>query len=494
MGRIQAQALKNTVFSYIGLVLGYLNVVILFPAYFSVEEFGLIQLLAGMAIVYSQLSALGLTNAIVRFFPFFKTDDKKHGGFLFLVMLIAVAGFVIVTLIYVVLKPFISAQFIENSALYVDYYYFLVPISLFQLLFTVFEGVTRAVHQTVFAVFLRDVLFRVLTTAGIFLVFFKVIDFYQFLVFYVLINGLVVILLLGQVIFTREYKLIVGSKLLNKLRAKEVIRYGLFTLLGGSSYFLAQNIDKIMIGSMVGLRMVGIYSLFIYIATVIFFPARSLYRITMPTITEAWKENDVQLISALYKRTSLLLLIIGSIVYVGIAINKENILYFINPEYREGFVFYYFLGLSFLIDMTGGINSDIISTSVKYRYDTLFNIIYAGLCILLNFIFITLYGAIGAAIATMLSVLIFNLLKWGFLFKEYKMQPFDSKNVIVVVLAGITLLIGLFLPALGNVYLDIVYRSGICTAFYLGLLLLLKVSSDINEKFDKYARKLKLIR
>ena len=124
----------------------------------------------------------------------------------------------------------------------------------------------------------------------------------------------------------------------------------------------------------------------------------------------------------------------------------------------------------------------------------MFNIIYAGLCILLNFIFITLYGAIGAAIATMLSVLIFNLLKWGFLFKEYKMQPFDSKNVIVVVLAGITLLIGLFLPALGNVYLDIVYRSGICTAFYLGLLLLLKVSSDINEKFDKYARKLKLIR
>lgn len=148
MGRIQAQALKNTVFSYIGLVLGYLNVVILFPAYFSVEEFGLIQLLAGMAIVYSQLSALGLTNAIVRFFPFFKTDDKKHGGFLFLVMLIAIAGFVIVTLIYVVLKPFISAQFIENSALYVDYYYFLVPISFFQLLFTVFEGVTRAVHRS----------------------------------------------------------------------------------------------------------------------------------------------------------------------------------------------------------------------------------------------------------------------------------------------------------------------------------------------------------
>lgn len=494
MGRIQSQALTNTIFSYVGLVLGYINIIILFPTVFTEVQFGLIQLLAGMGIVYSQLSALGLVNITVRFFPFFKSKDKKHDGFLFLLMLVTVAGFTIVTLLYVLFKPLISSFFIENSALYVDYYYWLIPISFFLLVFLVFDSIVRAIHRTVFSAFLRDVFFRALTTAGILLVSFNVLNFEDFLLYYVVIHGLIMILLLGQIVFSKEFKPAIKSETLTRPKVKEIIRYGMFSLLAGSSYFLAQNIDKIMIGSMVGLETVAVYSVYIYIATVIIFPARSLYRIAIPTVTEAWKDNNVQLIREIYMRTSLLLMIIGIIVYVGILVNKENILHFIKPEYRDGFVFFIFLGLSFLIDMSGGMNSDIIGTSVKYKFDTLFNVIYTVFCILLNFIFISLYGAIGAAVATALSVLIFNFLKWFFLLRVFKMQPFNFKNLLVILVGGASLLIGLYLPQLENVYIDIIYRSTLVAGFYFTALLLLKVSTDINEKFDKYARKFKFIR
>lgn len=476
------------------MVLGYVNIIILFPAVFSEVEFGLIQLLAGMGVVYSQFSALGLVNIIVRFFPFFRSDDKKHDGFIFFVMLLTVVGFTLITLLYVIFKPVISDYYIENSALFVDYYYWLIPISFFLLVFLVFDSIVRAIHKTVFSAFLRDVLFRGLTTLGIGLVFWQYLDFEDFLLYYVIIHGVVMILLLGQIILSKEFKPAFRSETLTKLKVREITGYGLFSLLAGSSYFLAQNIDKIMIGSMVGLETVAVYSVYIYIATVIIFPARSLYRIAIPTITEAWKDNDLDLIRSMYRRTSLILMIIGSILYIGIFVNKENILHFIQPDYRAGFDYFIFLGLAMLIDMTGGMNSDIIGTSVKYKFDALFNAIYSVLCISLNVVFINLYGALGAAIATAISMLIFNILKWSFLYKVYDMQPFGIKNILVIIVGLMSFAVGWYLPVMGNVFVDILYRSTITAGIFFGLILLLKVSSDLNEKFDKYAKKLKLIR
>jgi O-antigen/teichoic acid export membrane protein len=476
------------------MVLGYVNIIILFPAVFSEEEFGLIQLLAGMGIVYAQFSALGLVNIIVRFFPFFKSDDKKHDGFIFFTMMLMTAGFTLITLLYVIFKPVISEFYIENSSLFVDYYYWLIPISFFLLIFLVFDSIVRAIHKTVFSAFLRDVLFRGLTTVGIGLVFLQYLDFEEFLLYYVVIHGVIMILLLGQILRSREFKPAYRSQTLTKLKMREITGYGLFSLLAGSSYFLAQNIDKIMIGSMVGLGTVAVYSVYIYIATVIIFPARSLYRIAIPTITEAWKDNNLDLIRDMYKRTSLILMIVGSILYIGILVNKENILHFINPDYRDGFDYFIFLGLAMLIDMSGGLNSDIIGTSVKYKFDALFNAIYSVLCILLNVIFINLYGALGAAIATAISMLIFNILKWSFLLRSYNMQPFGIKNLVTILIAIAALFTGWYLPYLGNVFADIVYRSFITAAVFFGAIIIFKVSNDINEKFDKYARKLKLIR
>lgn len=476
------------------MVLGYVNIIILFPAVFSEVEFGLIQLLAGMGVVYSQFSALGLVNIIVRFFPFFRSDDKKHDGFIFFVMLLTVVGFTLITLLYVIFKPVISDYYIENSALFVDYYYWLIPISFFLLVFLVFDSIVRAIYKTVFSAFLRDVLFRGLTTLGIGLVFWQYLDFEDFLLYYVIIHGVVMILLLGQIILSKEFKPAFRSETLTKLKVREITGYGLFSLLAGSSYFLAQNIDKIMIGSMVGLETVAVYSVYIYIATVIIFPARSLYRIAIPTITEAWKDNDLDLIRSMYRRTSLILMIIGSILYIGIFVNKENILHFIQPDYRTGFDYFVFLGLAMLIDMTGGMNSDIIGTSVKYKFDALFNAIYSVLCISLNVVFINLYGALGAAIATAISMLIFNILKWSFLYKVYDMQPFGIKNILVIIVGLMSFAVGWYLPVMGNVFVDILYRSTITAGIFFGLILLLKVSSDLNEKFDKYAKKLKLIR
>ena len=45
MGIIMKQSLRTSVLSYIGIALGYVNVVLLFPVFLSPEEFGLTRVL-----------------------------------------------------------------------------------------------------------------------------------------------------------------------------------------------------------------------------------------------------------------------------------------------------------------------------------------------------------------------------------------------------------------------------------------------------------------
>jgi hypothetical protein len=53
----------------------------------------------------------------------------------------------------------------------------------------------------------------------------------------------------------------------------------------------------------------------------------------------------------------------------------------------------------------------------------------------------------------------------------------------------VCLLIGLYLPPLKNVFVDMVYRSGIIGVIYVFLAYTLKISEDINIVFDRILKK-----
>ena len=99
-----------------------------------------------------------------------------------------------------------------------------------------------------------------------------------------------------------------------------------------------------MIGSMIGLSIVGAYSLYLFIATVISIPMRAFSKIAIPIIANSWKENDIKQINDIYKRTSLIQMILGMLLYIGVIINKHNLFIIVKKtEYIENFDIFYFL-------------------------------------------------------------------------------------------------------------------------------------------------------
>jgi O-antigen/teichoic acid export membrane protein len=493
LGIVRKEALANSIFSYIGVALGYLNVIILFPAFFSSDEFGLLSLIISVSVIYSYLSAIGLANTVPRFFPFFKTEDKLHNGFMSYILLIGVAGFIIITILFIILRPLIISAYIERSAEFVNYYFFLIPLSLFTLLFNVFEAIARAVYKTSFATFLKETLLRFLTTVGILLFMFKILNFHQFIYFYVLINGVCAVMLLFQIIFSKEFVFKFNFKDLTKERFIEIMKYGGFLYISSASMIIGQSgADTLFLGSMVGLSVVGAYTIYMRIATLIYVPMRSLSKISVPIIATSFKENNLKQISDIYKRTSLIQLIFGSLIYIGVIINKQNLFYFLKkPEYIDSFNIFYFVGIAVLIDIAVGLNSEIIVNSPKYKYDPLFNTILLIISIAANYFLIPIFGGVGAALAAIASFFTFNFIKWLFLFISYKMQPLDYRQLIVIGTATVSYFIGNAIPVINNVFIDAIVRSSIVIIFYAGILLLLKVSPDLNERYRVYKNLLK---
>ena len=77
MGLVQKDALRTTLISSFGLVLGYLNKGLLFLLIFSTEQIGVVNLIFSLGVLFAQFSNLGSLYSIWKFFPFLKIE-RKH--------------------------------------------------------------------------------------------------------------------------------------------------------------------------------------------------------------------------------------------------------------------------------------------------------------------------------------------------------------------------------------------------------------------------------
>jgi O-antigen/teichoic acid export membrane protein len=96
MGIIQKQTLKGSVYSYIGVLIGFLNMAILSPKIFSAEQIGLTQVMLAITTILSQVGNLGFIDLSNRIFPWFRDVATKNRGFLGLGLLVTLTGTVIV--------------------------------------------------------------------------------------------------------------------------------------------------------------------------------------------------------------------------------------------------------------------------------------------------------------------------------------------------------------------------------------------------------------
>ncbi|MFD2247647.1 lipopolysaccharide biosynthesis protein [Pontibacter ruber] len=491
MRHLQREGIWNTIISYAGILIGYVNVILLFPNILEPDQVGLTRLLLTIAEMFAQFAALGFVNMSVRYFPYFRNKEQQHHGFLFWLLSVPMLGFGLITILFLVFKPVVTDYYQENSALLLDYYYYIIPLAFFTLLFNLFTAYLRSLFKTIVSSFVKDFLSRVLILLLLVVYSFGWMDFHTFVLWYVGVNSVIALVLMVYTLWLKQLYLKPSfATIASIVPMREMLVFGLFTFMGNISVTIIKTVDQVMISS-VSLSDNGVYTTAFFITSAIVTPALAIFKIAFPQVAEFWKDQNMPGLAKFYKQITLINLIIGLLLFIGIWANLDNLFSFMPEEYREGKYVVLFLALARLVDLATGINGIILATSEKYRWDLLFNIVLAGLTIWTNYIFIPLYGMNGAAFATMLSLIFINLLRMIFVLWIYKMQPFAWSSVGILAISAVALGASYLLPYLGNVFLDIAIRSALITAVYGSLTLGFNVYPELNQWVLKLAGSVK---
>jgi len=489
VGIIKRQTIQSSIYTYAGVAVGFLTQGIFFPNMLSKAQVGLLSLLISLSLVLAQLSNLGMNGAGGRYFPYFRNAERQHNGYLLLTSLTTLAGFSLCVLGLWLARPWIIQTNQGQSPLFVDYYYLLIPLTLFTVCFTVFDNYARLLYDPVTGTVLQQFVQRLLILLAGVVYWLGWVTFPQFLGLWVLAFFLQSILMILGVARDRALFFQYRFLSLNPDLRRNLIRYASLTLTTALSSQIILTIDKVMINNTkeLGLAATGVYSIAANFATVIAVPATALYKVSGALISESWKRNDLKNIVTIYQKSCLNQLIAGCLVFVGVAANLSNVFRFLPAGYEAGYSVILWLGLGKLIDMATGVNGIILNTSRHYVYDSVFFVLLAFFTIAVNMYLIPRFGINGAAMGGALATLLYNLARTLFVGFAFGMQPFTWRNGAVVVVGAAVWWISVQIPypaatdAKWRNMLDIAWRSVFITSLFAGLVVGLKLSPDVNQ-------------
>ncbi len=493
MGIIIKESIKSSVISYVGVVIGFINVGLLQPHLLSPDHIGYLSIIVTLSELISQIFSLGIPSIISKYFPWFKMENKIKGIKLILAIAL-ILGSILSYLLIFIFSDYIINNFGNNDFKnFINLDFSLKIIFLWvlsNLVFKLYDSTYKMLFKISLSFFLKDVLQKIMMTIALILYYFKLIDFKAFVLINLIGVSIPAVIIFIKISLNPDF---VWTYYIPKQHKKEIINVALFSLIGSLGSVIISQIDKIMIGSISGLSQTGIYTIMGYYAIIIIIPSRALKKISIPVIAESWKNKDLNNIESVYKSSSANLFFIGSMMLSLLILNTDAILYITGKEevYEAGRLVPLIIGIGYLFDLFTGVNSEIISTSSKYKWTMLFTLGTAVITIGLNLLLIPKIGMLGAAIGSMITFIIINLLRLTFVYKSFKIHPFSGKIFKMLLMLVLPALMYLLLPKFENVILASIIKSIFIISYFIAFNYLVKISPEINNLLITIITKLK---
>ncbi|NBT14869.1 MAG: hypothetical protein EBS95_00740 [Chitinophagia bacterium] len=494
MGTIRKQSILSSLFIYIGFAIGAINILFLFPKYFTPEEFGLTRILVDIALILSTVCTAGAIPIGFKFYPYYSSTlpDKKN-ELPAIVLGIVLLSCLAIVVCFPYLQPIIIRKFGARSPFLVTYLDLVIPLTLSLALFGVLEVFAWISGKTVLSNFTKELLFRSLVLILILLWINDVfLDFTQWIRAYSFVYFPLVLILGIAVLLTRKFYLSLSISPLSRRLGPMMFKYGGAYFLSALLNIVAKTNDTLIIASQSigGLADAAIFTIATYLITVMDVPQRSLISAATPQIAKAWRDKDLGKLDRLYKKTALNLLIIAAGILGLILINTPLLIQILGPNYSPLLLLMLILGIAKLIDLGTGLNSQILQLSKHWRIDLLTNMFFVGVSILLNYLLTRKYGIIGTAIGSLVAIVLFNLIRFICIKRIYKLQPFSSKNGTALLIAMGMLILTYWLPIPG-IWVSSILKSILFLGGFVFLILRMNISPDITELWVMAKNKLK---
>ncbi|HVW61320.1 MAG TPA: polysaccharide biosynthesis C-terminal domain-containing protein [Puia sp.] len=499
MSTIRRQSIISSGIVYFGFALGAFNT-LLFTKWFTPAQYGLTVMFVSLASIMFPLAGLGMQNFIFKFYPYYHDNLlPKRNDMMTWALLTSFTGFLLVMAGGFIFKDLVIEKYSTTSPEFVNYYYWIFPFGFGFTFYSLLETFAWQLKHSVLTSYFREIQFRLFTLALIVLSYFGVLkDFDAFMKIYACTYLLLALALLGYLVVTHQlylpfYRSRVTKKFFKKIIAQASLVWSGQVLFNLSTYFGA-----IVIGAVIpeGMRFVGIYTLALFVGSLVQAIQRSVVAASIGPLARAWKDKDYGRISRIYQRSSINQLIFSAGMFVLIWINfTDGVLTFhMKPDYLLARPIFFYIGLIRIVDMGTGVSGQIINTSIFWRFDFLTGVTLAALTLPANYLMTKAFGAIGPAIADLITFSIYNFIRYLFLYRKFGMQPFTWKSLYTLLLALGGYFVCYYLFNAHHGFGWMVFRSIVFIGLYGGGVLALRLSDDILPVWQSIRERLGLAR
>jgi O-antigen/teichoic acid export membrane protein len=455
------------------------------------EIYGMVSIVIGISSLILPITLLGLNSAVLRYSETYTIFEREY--FFHKLYLIHTIFSIIISGVFYLVSDWFISFFYQNSTLIQGKGIYIALLVFLMGQFTMLSAFATSKYR-LNVTRISELVFQKAGIPIVLLAFiFKIIPLS--LVIPILV-GLYFFRAVGLWFFRQKHKNYNKSTSIIKIETKSIALYSLFALIAVITHQAVIDIDTLMVGSMISVSEAGIYKYAFYIAMIVDLPRLNLVALLFPLISKYQSDGDVKGVEWIYKRSSNLLFVLGSFLVILIIPNLDDF-FLIIPNgltYLHSKYVIVFIALSKLFNMLMGVNFEIIASSKKYYVILVINFIALIVVILSNKFLIPIYGATGAALATLLVWMIYNTVAFLYLKIEYKLSPFSINTVKILGLVILFTVGLLIIPVLtDSPILNIAIRGTISLGF---LLICYKqiLSTDFNEIMLKILRRLAIIK
>lgn len=486
MGVIFKQSFKNSIIIYLAFLIGGINTLIFYPRILEKEYYGLVVFLLSASNLIMPLTALGVQYTIIKFFSSYETkeeQDKFLTSILFLPLFIAVPlGF-----FWDHFHEWIIHIVPEENSIVVDYTIVIYIVAIACAYFEVFYSWAKVQFQSVFGNVLKEFWNRavvLLLLIGVFLDFLTKPEFIYFLTGAYILRTIVMM-------FYAFYLYLPVFRWQLPSNFKEVISYSLYILLAGSAGAIILDIDKVMIPDKDAFEVAAYYSVAVFIGSFIEAPSRAMRQILQPITSKTLNDNDQIEVASLYKKSSINLLLLGGLFFLLINCGVKELFKLLPDKgYAGGELVVLLISLVKLYNMFLGNNGDIINNSKFYRITLPLGVGMAICVYFLNklFYFEMDFGTDGLAIATFITLFLFNSLKIWFVKIKFNMSPMTSKTWLLVTVILILFLSFYYWDFDFHPIINIVLKSAIISLIYAVIVIKSSISSEVSNLLRRFIK------
>jgi len=416
----------------------------------GVEDYGVVTLGITIFSILALVVPLGLPIGLTRYVPFFKSrgeEGKVKGAILSALYLVLFSSIVSAGLLYL-FSDWISMNVFNEERLGLVLRIFAVALPFFcvgAVATYILRGFKKIKYEVFSINFLQNFVKVFLTGLLIFLGFNYVGAVWAFFIA-VVGTSVLIFYFLNKKVFN-----IFSSKVKPSFMTKELVLFSFPLMFSGFFLYVVSWIDSFMIGMFRGVAEVGIYNAALPTAQLLNMFPMAMTVLFLPVISGLYAKQKFGDLDALYKIVTKWIFFINLAILGVFFIFSDKILSILFPdEYVVGAYAFVILSFAYFFGYLSLTSSNVLT--VFKRTDILLwdSIVVFFVALLLNYLFIPRYGFEGAAVATMISFIVFFLLLFVQSWVVLKLNPFNLKYLRILFAWVLTVGLVWFLSGFGS--------------------------------------------